>query len=124
MKSKIEALFLSLQLNRSWLATIRYCMKATPGPDGGLGAGDYTNKQDYHGDPPEVPPRHLPGGRAGDRLSSSSNFEISPQSDVNGGTFFVLYNLKNSLRLLFLFDQVSKQILGRLYGRNSGSMGL
>ncbi|GJQ85067.1 hypothetical protein Trydic_g3724 [Trypoxylus dichotomus] len=70
---------------RSWLATIRYCMKATPGPDGAMCAGDYTSKQDYHGDVPEVPPRHLPAGRAGDRLSSSSNFEISPQSDANGG---------------------------------------
>lgn len=88
-------MFVDIIACRSWLATIRYCMKATPGPDGAM--GDYSNKQDYHGDPPEVPPRHLPGGRAGDRLSSSSNFEISPQSDVNGG------NLINSM-VVFIKD--------------------
>lgn len=40
---------------------------------------DHNNKQDYHGDAPELPPRHA--ARGGDRLSSNSNFEICPQGE-------------------------------------------
>lgn len=77
---------------RSWLATIKYCIRSAPGsdvPDGGVGG----TKADYHGDAPELPPRHAASGRAaGDRLSSSSNFDICPQdSDVIG------QNLKKEL---------------------------
>lgn len=77
---------------RSWLATIKYCMRSTPGPDGLPGSMEYTNKQDFLGDPPEIPPRHL-SGRGGDRLSSSSNFETSPQSDINGTVFDLTLHL-------------------------------
>ncbi|XP_049824973.1 SH2B adapter protein 1 isoform X2 [Aethina tumida] len=63
---------------RSWLATIRYCMKAGHGT--ALGGGDAGpmsehGAKDYHADAPDLPPRH-PGARGGDRLSSSSNFEV------------------------------------------------
>ncbi|XP_018565607.1 SH2B adapter protein 1 isoform X1 [Anoplophora glabripennis] len=62
---------------RSWLATIRYCMRSGPGgSDSGLGQ-DHT--KDYHTDAPDLPPRHV-AGRGGDRLSSSSNFDICPAS--------------------------------------------
>ncbi|XP_044762801.1 SH2B adapter protein 2 [Coccinella septempunctata] len=55
---------------RSWLATIKYCMRATSGTDGMSGDG---MTRDYQGHAPELPPRHILGR---DRLSSSSNFEI------------------------------------------------
>ncbi|KAL3271353.1 hypothetical protein HHI36_021837 [Cryptolaemus montrouzieri] len=57
---------------RSWLATIRYCIRATTtSADGIVGDGS----KDYHANAPELPPRHI-SGRGGDRLSSSSNFEL------------------------------------------------
>lgn len=62
---------------RSWLATIRYCIRAGPGPDSTI-VGE--NSKDYHADAPELPPRHM-SGRGGDRLSSSSNFEIFSNAD-------------------------------------------
>lgn len=43
---------------RSWLATIRYCIRSAPG-GGEQGALDHT--KDYHTDAPELPPRHTPG---------------------------------------------------------------
>lgn len=33
--------------------------------------------KDYHGNAPELPPRPM-SGRGGDRLSSSSNFDLNP----------------------------------------------
>lgn len=63
---------------RSWLATIRYCIRSAPGPDG---THSDPNKQDYHGDAPELPPRHIAGNRSGDRLSSNSNFDICLQGE-------------------------------------------
>lgn len=69
---------------RSWLATIKYCMRSVPGSESG--GFSELGKQDYHhGDAPELPPRHTGGGRIGDRLSSSSNFELCTNtSDANG----------------------------------------
>lgn len=82
---------------RSWLATIRYCMRSGPagGAIGGGGGGmmqenssstlqDHNNTKDYHSDAPDLPPRHISGrsGGAGDRLSSSSNFDICPTGDA------------------------------------------
>ncbi|XP_050502488.1 SH2B adapter protein 2 [Diabrotica virgifera virgifera] len=61
---------------RSWLATIRYCMRSGPGGEGGQ--GDHT-KDYHHPEAPDLPPRHMVG-RGGDRLSSSSNFEICPNT--------------------------------------------
>ncbi|XP_044737768.1 SH2B adapter protein 2 [Chrysoperla carnea] len=56
---------------RSWLATIRYCMRATHSSQG-TQAGTITE-----GGAPELPPRLQGGtGRQGERLSSSSNFEL------------------------------------------------
>lgn len=76
---------------RSWLATIKYCIRSAPGsdvPDGGVGG----TKADYHGDAPELPPRHAASGRAaGDRLSSSSNFDICPQGKINQTKFIEFY---------------------------------
>lgn len=63
---------------RSWLATIRYCIRSAPGPDG---AHMDASKPDYHGDAPELPPRHIAGNRSGDRLSSNSNFDICLQGE-------------------------------------------
>lgn len=60
---------------RSWLATIRYCMRSGPGGQDGHGH----EGKDYHVDVPDLPPRHMVG-RGGDRLSSSSNFDICPVS--------------------------------------------
>lgn len=60
---------------KAWLATIRYCMRS--GPGGELASGHDRLMKDYHTDAPDLPPRHI-GGRGGDRLSSSSNFEICP----------------------------------------------
>ncbi|CAG9861039.1 unnamed protein product [Phyllotreta striolata] len=61
---------------RSWLATIRYCMRS--GPSGQeSSAGEH--KDYHHPEAPDLPPRHL-AGRGGDRLSSSSNFEICPNT--------------------------------------------
>ncbi|KAK4878473.1 hypothetical protein RN001_010979 [Aquatica leii] len=65
---------------RSWLATIRYCIRSAPGPDGASHL-EHSSKQDYHGDAPELPPRHVAGNRSGDRLSSNSNFDICLQED-------------------------------------------
>lgn len=48
---------------RSWLATIRYCMRSAPG-GGEQGILDHT--KDYHTDAPELPPRHTPGKRKHD----------------------------------------------------------
>ncbi|XP_023030451.1 SH2B adapter-like protein Lnk isoform X1 [Leptinotarsa decemlineata] len=63
---------------RSWLATIRYCMRSGPGgSDTGQGH-DHMKEYHHHSDAPDLPPRHP--GRGGDRLSSSSNFEICPSS--------------------------------------------
>lgn len=59
---------------RSWLATIRYCMRSGPGGDHG-----HEYNRDYHSDVPDLPPRPI-AGRGGDRLSSNSNFEICPVS--------------------------------------------
>ncbi|XP_060533564.1 SH2B adapter protein 1 [Cylas formicarius] len=59
---------------RSWLATIRYCMRLGPGGNE-LGVAN----NDYHSNAPDLPPRHL-SGRGGDRLSSSSNFDICPNN--------------------------------------------
>ncbi|KAK9876378.1 hypothetical protein WA026_012689 [Henosepilachna vigintioctopunctata] len=55
---------------RSWLATIKYCMKATSGTDCNI---DGSTKE-YQVHAPELPPRHL-FTRGGDRHSNSSNFE-------------------------------------------------
>nr|XP_022899703.1 SH2B adapter protein 1 [Onthophagus taurus] len=67
---------------RSWLATIRYCMRSMQGHDL-AGAGEFALKDGHHqsGDPPEVPPRHLTSGQ---RNSFGSNSEFSPQSETNG----------------------------------------
>ncbi|KAJ8952162.1 hypothetical protein NQ314_007586 [Rhamnusium bicolor] len=62
---------------RSWLATIRYCMRS--GPGGAEGGPGQEHTKDYHSDAPDLPPRHITG-RGGDRLSSSSNFDICPAS--------------------------------------------
>lgn len=62
---------------RSWLATIRYCMRSGPGGQE-IGHGDHT-KDYHHPEAPDLPPRHLMG-RGGDRLSSSSNFDICPNT--------------------------------------------
>ncbi|XP_030758098.1 SH2B adapter protein 1 isoform X2 [Sitophilus oryzae] len=57
---------------RSWLATIKYCMRLGPGGNE-LGVGN----SEYQSNAPDLPPRHASGGgRPNDRLSSSSNFEI------------------------------------------------
>ncbi|KAJ8973923.1 hypothetical protein NQ317_001129 [Molorchus minor] len=61
---------------RSWLATIRYCMRSGPGGSEGTG---HDHIRDYHSDAPDLPPRHITG-RGGDRLSSSSNFDMCPTS--------------------------------------------
>lgn len=62
---------------RSWLATIRYCMRSGPGGSEGALGQDHT--KDYHSDAPDLPPRHI-AGRLSDRLSSGSNFDICPVS--------------------------------------------
>ncbi|CAH0549128.1 unnamed protein product [Brassicogethes aeneus] len=50
---------------RSWLATIRYCMKAGhAGPAGDTAAGADHHSNDYHADAPDLPPRHVRGGRS------------------------------------------------------------
>lgn len=79
---------------RSWLATIRYCMRASPGggPSGaGIGMGGAAGaegmaKGEYGvGDAPELPPRLTAGNKPGERLSSSSNFELfTSQQELNG----------------------------------------
>lgn len=67
---------------RSWLATIRYCMRSGPSEHG----HEY---KDYHSDVPDLPPRHI-SGRGGDRLSSNSNFEICPISgEPLGGEYCI-----------------------------------
>lgn len=53
-------------------------MRATSGTDGMSGDG---LMRDYQGHAPELPPRHILG-RGGDRLSSSSNFEICSNDTV------------------------------------------
>nr|CAI5823622.1 unnamed protein product [Callosobruchus analis] len=63
---------------RSWLATIRYCMRS--GGPGSVGAEACGHD---HVDAPDLPPRHIVP-RGGDRLSSSSNFDICPGT---GDTF-------------------------------------
>ncbi|XP_050315585.1 SH2B adapter protein 1-like [Anthonomus grandis grandis] len=56
---------------RSWLATIRYCMSRNS-------IEHTTATIDYQSNAPDLPPRHMPGTRGVDRLSSSSNFDICP----------------------------------------------
>lgn len=75
---------------RSWLATIRYCMRAPPGSTG-VESGNRTlsegsSKADYQGEnAPELPPRLTAGNKPGERLSSSSNFELfTSQQELNG----------------------------------------
>lgn len=60
---------------RSWLATIRYCMRSGLNGDGAHGH----DHKDYHSDAPDLPPRHIMG-RTGERLSSNSNFDLCPVS--------------------------------------------
>ncbi|CAG9814894.1 unnamed protein product [Phaedon cochleariae] len=62
---------------RSWLATIRYCMRS--GPGGEAAHGHEHHKDYHHPDAPDLPPRHI--GRGGDRLSSSSNFDLCPSGE-------------------------------------------
>lgn len=79
---------------RSWLATIRYCIRSgAMGNDGGgglmMGGGGlgHDGNKDYHTDAPELPPRHISGnGRGGDRLSSNSNFDMCASS--SDGKYF------------------------------------
>jgi hypothetical protein len=63
---------------RSWLATIKYCIRSGAGYGDNV-AGDHGGTREYHSDAPELPPRHV-SGRVGDRLSSSSNFDMCPSS--------------------------------------------
>lgn len=65
----------------SWLATIKYCIRSAPGGAEGGGSHLDHNKQDYHSDAPELPPRHVGNNRGSDRLSSNGNFDISPQGE-------------------------------------------
>ncbi|XP_018321637.1 SH2B adapter protein 2 [Agrilus planipennis] len=84
---------------RSWLATIRYCMRSPGGSDNG-GHFDHNSKNDYHSDAPELPPRHI-SGRPGDRLSNNSNFELSPsQSEIDAG---VEHDIGQTLKKEFWF---------------------
>lgn len=48
---------------RSWLATIRYCIRSAPGAGMAIGDQALEHAKDYHGDAPELPPRHLPGNQ-------------------------------------------------------------
>ncbi|XP_019773047.1 SH2B adapter protein 1 isoform X2 [Dendroctonus ponderosae] len=61
---------------RSWLATIKYCMRLGPSTTEARGTDD-------QGNVPDLPPRHAPGARGADRLSSSSNFDICPSGDAH-----------------------------------------
>ncbi|XP_076254693.1 SH2B adapter-like protein Lnk isoform X2 [Rhynchophorus ferrugineus] len=60
---------------RSWLATIRYCMRLGPG-----GNELTTGNTEYQSNAPDLPPRHASSGRPNDRLSSNSNFEVGPST--------------------------------------------
>lgn len=81
---------------RSWLATIRYCMRSGPGSDH---SHDYN--KDYHSDVPDLPPRHTV--RGGDRLSSNSNFDICPVSGepLSGKYSILIYTLYTLVKLKF-----------------------
>ncbi|XP_044261143.1 SH2B adapter protein 1 isoform X1 [Tribolium madens] len=63
---------------RSWLATIKYCIRLGAGY-GDTAPGDH---RDYPSDAPELPPRHV-SGRGGDRLASNSNFDMYPSTGDN-----------------------------------------
>lgn len=54
-------------------------MRVQPGTDE---LSDQPVSKDYHGDAPELPPRHLTTA-SGNRLSSNSNFELGA-TDTNG----------------------------------------
>lgn len=79
---------------RSWLATIKYCMRSPPmslntSHNTNNTSGNPTSPSSGAGDgssdalAPELPPR-----RAGDRISSSSNFELG--EDLEPGIWSIL----------------------------------
>ncbi|XP_066148807.1 SH2B adapter protein 2 [Euwallacea fornicatus] len=76
---------------RSWLATIKYCMRLGPGSIE-PGSGNI----DYQSNAPDLPPR-VSGGRGTDRLSSSSNFEICPNGDGQNAESDIGQTLKKEL---------------------------
>lgn len=73
---------------RSWLATIRYCMRAQPGGSegGNRTLSEGSSKSECQGEnAPELPPRLTAGNKPGERLSSSSNFELfTSLQELNG----------------------------------------
>jgi hypothetical protein len=82
---------------RSWLATIKYCIRSGAGYGDNV-AGDHGGTREYHSDAPELPPRHV-SGRVGDRLSSSSNFDMCPSSgDGNVNVYLPLLPTKRFSR--------------------------
>lgn len=46
---------------------------------------------DDQGNAPDLPPRHAPGARGADRLSSSSNFDICPGGDAHREFIYFSY---------------------------------
>ncbi|CAG9770732.1 unnamed protein product [Ceutorhynchus assimilis] len=75
---------------RSWLATIKYCMRLGPGASEAGGITDYQSNN-----APDLPPRHAAG--ASSRLSSSSNFDICPSGDTHNTESDIGQTLKKEL---------------------------